>query len=416
MALSRVLMQLRPILAALRRHKVATALIVLQVALTLAVTSNALFIVATRMVHLSRPTGTDEAHIFVIRNEWKSGQSAAQIDANIRADLDALRDVPGVHDAFSSEAFPLEGGGGIPVGVKLKPEQTTRPKLSLAYLADDHAINTLGVSLVAGRNFRPEEITAIGPYDKISPPVIIIARSLAKKLFPEGSALGRTVYLPGGPATVVGILASLQGPYAGSTTRSIDEDSILVPARWLDPEGVVYLVRTDAAITPMIGTALKALHARGAGRLMDPEDGVLTLLQARERGYATDRSVATLMISICGLLLLATAGGIVGLSSFWVSQRRRQIGVRRSLGATTGDILRYFHAENFLIVSGGIVLGTLLAFLANLGLMHIYELPRMPLYLPLLGSLLLWLLGQLAVWGPARYAAKVSPVFAIRSE
>jgi putative ABC transport system permease protein len=126
--------------------------------------------------------------------------------------------------------------------------------------------------------------------------------------------------------------------------------------------------------------------------------------------------VALLMSIVCGLLLLATAGGIVALSSFWVSQRRRQIGIRRSLGATAGDILRYFHAENFLIVGGGIVLGALLAFLMNLGLMHVYELPRMPLYVPLLGALLLWLLGQLAVWGPARHAAKVPPVVAIRSE
>lgn len=417
MALTRVFMQLRPIVAALGRHKVATLLIVLQVALTLAVASNALFIVATRIVHLSRPTGTDEAHIFVIRNGWKTGQDAARIDATIRADLVALRHVPGVRDAFSSEAFPLEGGGGILVGLKLKPDQTTRPKFSLAYLADDHAIDTLGVSLVAGRNFRPEEIIAIGPYDKMAPPVIIVTRSLANKLFPDSPALGRTVYLTDGPATIIGILASLQGPYAGSTTRSIDEDNVLIPARYLDPSGVVYLVRTDAtAMKPVIGAALEALSKRGDVRLIDPKEGVLTLPQARDRGYATDRSVALLMSILCGLLLLATAGGIVGLSSFWVSQRRKQIGIRRSLGATTGDILRYFHTENFLIVGGGIVLGVVLAGLANLGLMKIYELPRMPLYMLLLGALLLWLLGQLAVWGPARYAAKVPPVVAIRTE
>ena len=140
------------------------------------------------------------------------------------------------------------------------------------------------------------------------------------------------------------------------------------------------------------------------------------MAQVRGRAYADDRSVALLMSILSGLLLLATAGGIVGLSSFWVSQRRRQIGIRRSLGATTGDILGYFHTENFLIVSGGIVFGALLAFFANLGLMHVYELPRMPLYVPLMGALLLWLLGQLAVWGPARYAAKVPPVVAIRTE
>ncbi|HEX5352935.1 MAG TPA: FtsX-like permease family protein [Rhodanobacteraceae bacterium] len=418
MAFTRAFMQLRPIVAALRRHKVATLLIVLQVALTLAVASNALFIVATRIVHLSRPTGTDEAHLFVIRNGWQSGQNAAQIDANIRTDLDTLRHVSGVRDAFSSEAFPLEGGGGILVGLKLKPGQTRRPKLALVYLADDRAIDALGISLVAGRNFRPEEIAAIGPYDKMAPPVIIITRSLAKKLFPDGSALGRTVYLPDGPSTIIGILASLQGPYAGSTRRSIDEDNVLVPARYVDPSGgVVYLVRTDSTdMKPVISAALKALSKRGDVRLIDPKEDVVTLPQARERGYATDRSVALLMAILCGLLLLATAGGIVGLSSFWVGQRRKQIGIRRSLGATTGDILRYFHSENFLIVGGGIVLGILLAVLANLGLMKVYELPHMPLYVPLLGALLLWLLGQLAVWGPARNAAKVPPVVAIRAE
>lgn len=418
MAPIRAFMQLRPIVVALRRHKVATLLIVLQVALTLAVASNALFIVATRIIHLSRPTGTDEAHIFVIRNEWKSDQNAARIDADIRTDLVALRNVSGVRDAFSSEAFPLEGGGGMLVGVKLKPDQTVRPKLAIVYFSDDHAIDTLGISLVAGRNFRPDEITTIGPYDKMAPAVIIVTRSLANKLFPDGSALGRTVYLADGPATIIGILASLQGPYAGSTTRSIDEDNALVPARYVDPSGgAVYLVRTYSTnMKPVISAALKALSKRDEVRLIDPKEGVVTLPQARERGYATDRSVASLMAILCGLLLLATAGGIVGLSSFWVGQRRKQIGIRRSLGATTGDILLYFHAENFLIVVGGIVPGVLLAVLANLGLMKVYELPRMPLYVPLLGALLVWLLGQVAVWGPARYAAKVPPVVAIRTE
>ena len=409
-------MQLRPIVGALGRHKVATLLIVLQVALTLAVASNALFIVATRIVHLSRPTGTDEAHLFVIRNGWRMGQNAAQIDANIRADLDTLRHVAGVRDAFSSQGFPLAGyNANIITRLKLEPDQKTRTQLATFFASDEHAIDTLGISLVAGRNFRPDEITAIGPNDKMSPPGIIVTRSLAEKLFPDGSALGKTVYLPDGPAAIIGILAGLQGPLKQSDR--LDGYTVLVPTRYLDPAGVVYLVRTDAtAMKPMIAATLKALQERGGVRIIDPKEGVVTMAQVRERAYADDRSVALLMSILSGLLLLATAGGIVGLSSFWVSQRRRQIGIRRSLGATTGDILGYFHTENFLIVSGGIALGALLAFFANLGLMHVYELPRMPLYVPLLGALLLWLLGQLAVWGPARYAAKVPPVVAIRTE
>ena len=136
---------------------------------------------------------------------------------------------------------------------------------------------------------------------------------------------------------------------------------MLVPAHYVDPEGVEYLVRTDStAMKPVIAAALKALQLRSGIRIIDPKEDVVTMSQARERAYATDHSVALLMSILCGLLLLATAGGIVGLSSFWVSQRRKQIGIRRSLGATKGDILRYFHAENFLIVGGGIVLGSCL--------------------------------------------------------
>jgi len=416
MALSRTFMQLRPIVAALGRHKVATVLIVLQVALTLAVASNALFIVATRIVHLSRPTGTDEAHIFVIRNGWKMGQNAAQIDANIRADLDTLRHVAGVRDAFSSQGFPLAGyNANIITRLKLEPDQKTRAQLATFFASDEHTIDTLGISLVAGRNFRPDEITAIGPDDKMSPPGIIVTRSLADKLFPDGSALGKTIYLPDGTAAIIGILASLQGPLKHSSP--LDGYTVLVPTHYLDPAGAVYLVRTDSTtMKPLIAATLKALQERSGVRIIDPKEGVFTMAQERERAYADDRSLAVLMSILSGLLLLATAGGIVGLSSFWVSQRRRQIGIRRSLGATTGDILGYFHTENLLIVSGGIVLGALLAFFANLSLMHVYELPRMPLYVPLLGALVLWLLGQLAVWGPAQYAAKVPPVVAIRTE
>ncbi|RDS81014.1 ABC transporter permease [Dyella psychrodurans] len=417
MTFKKISMQIRPILAALGRHKMATALIVLQVALTLAVASNALFIAATRVMHLSRPSGTDEAHIFVIRNDWKNGQTPVQIDANIRTDIADLRKVPGVRDAFSSEAFPLEGGGGVLSRLKLRPDQTTRPKLSIIYFTDEHAIDTFGISLVEGRNFRRDEIAALGRYDKISAPVVIVTRSLANKLFPDGSALGKTVYFADGPAAIIGIADALQGPYAGSTTRSIDEDNVLFPARFDDTDGTVYIVRTTSTdMAPVIKAALGALSKREDVRLIDPADGVVTLPQARERGYATDRSVASLMALAAGLLLLATAGGIVGLSSFWVSQRRRQIGIRRSLGATAADVLHYFHVENFLIVSGGIVLGSLLAFLANLALMNFYELPRLPLSAFMWGPLLLWLLGQAAVHGPARYAAKVPPIVAIRTE
>jgi putative ABC transport system permease protein len=115
------------------------------------------------------------------------------------------------------------------------------------------------------------------------------------------------------------------------------------------------------------------------------------------------------------VLMLVTAFGIVGLASFWVQQRRKQIGVRRAVGATRGDILRYFLAENFLIVTGGILLGVVFALALNLVLMEQYEVPRLPLYYLPIAAAALWALGQLAVLAPALRAAAVPPVVATRT-
>jgi putative ABC transport system permease protein len=407
-------LQLQPILTALRRHKAAVLLIVLQVALTLTVVSNALLVLHTRFAHLSRPTGADEANLFVIRNGWLGNPGTERIDAQMRADLATLRGLPGVRDAFASEAFPLQGGGGLLAGLKHELGQTTRPAFAIAYFADEHALGTLGVRLVAGRNFRADEIARAGPYDPVALTVIIITRDLATKLFPDGTALGRTVYIDG-PGVIVGIVERLQGAYAGSSVRSIDEDSILLPARLADPGGTVYLVRArPGQLQAAVQAAVPALMKQSRMRLIDAEEGVLTLAQARELGYAIDRGVAITMAVISVMLLLATTAGIVGLSSFWVSQRRRQIGIRRALGATRGDILAYFQIENFLIVGVGVGLGIALAVAGNLWLMARGELPRMPPLFALLGALVLWLLGQIAVLGSARRAAAISPVAAIQ--
>lgn len=412
-----VAMQMRPILAALRRHKMATLLIVLQIALTLAVVSNALFIVKTRVVHLSRPSGVDEAHLFAINNQWIGQPDVPHIQAQMNADLATLRKLPGVRDAFASQAYPMEESGGGLVRLKHQIEQK-KLQLALSYFADEHALDTFGLTLVAGRNFRADEIGSLGPRDMVVPAVIIITRDLAHKLFPDGTAVGQRVYLrDDGPSTIIGVVDRLEGSYAGSGVRSIDEDTVLVPARYASPDdGVVYLVRAQAGqLDKLLHAAPAALLAQNRMRLISPDDGVVTLAQAREKAYATDRGVAIMMAAMCGLLLLATAGGIVGLSSFWVGQRRRSIGVRRALGATRGDILRYFQVENALIVAAGIGLGVVLGIAANLSLMAHYELPRMPLWVLGVGALLLWLLGQVAVLGPARRAASVPPVEATRS-
>ena len=125
--------------------------------------------------------------------------------------------------------------------------------------------------------------------------------------------------------------------------------------------------------------------------------------------------MAILMGVICLILLAVTGAGIVGLTSFWVGQRHKQIGVRRALGARKLDILRYFQTENLMIAGGGAFVGIALAIGLNLWLMSRFEMDRIPVLYVLFGVGVVLLLGQLAVFAPARRAANVPPVVATRS-
>jgi putative ABC transport system permease protein len=191
--------------------------------------------------------------------------------------------------------------------------------------------------------------------------------------------------------------------------------AMLFPVEMPYPGGT-YLVRVKdpAQRQAAIQGALRALKADGPLRLVSPKNAT-TLEAERGKYYRNDRAMAWLLAGVCLLLLVVTAVGIVGLTSFWVAQRRRQIGIRRAVGATRGDILRYFQAENFLLATFGIALGMLLAYGLNLLLMLHYELGRLPAYYFPVGAAVLWGLGQLAVLGPALRASRVPPVVATRS-
>jgi putative ABC transport system permease protein len=121
------------------------------------------------------------------------------------------------------------------------------------------------------------------------------------------------------------------------------------------------------------------------------------------------------MSVICVILLSVTAAGIVGLTSFWVGQRARQIGVRRAFGARKIDILRYFQIENLMIVGTGAMVGVLFAYVLSAWLMAHYEMMHLPLFYVAIGVLTLILLGQIAALVPATHASNVPPIVAARS-
>ena len=418
-------MAIHPILSALRRHKAGTVLITLQIALTLAVVCNALFIISGRLEKVARPSGLDERNLLMVATSHaglnaNTAAGKVALEAAIRGDLAALRQLPDVADAYETNSLSLSN---IPwyLGLKLSADARSGQPGGF-FNADEHTLATLGLRLVAGRNFRAAEIGAHDQLGVLEPPVIIVTRHMADGLFPKGDALGKQVYFGGGatkPSTIIGVVERMQTANSQSERDSITWNSILVPAYLLN-SARYYVVRAKPGrLAAAMRSVPAALYAQDPLRVIpdgEGEDaGVRSFAQIRVQAYRGDLVLAQLMSVISVILLAVTAAGIVGLSSFWVGQRRKQIGVRRALGATRRDILGYFHAENLLISLGGVVIGTVMAIGLNLWMVTQYEMARLPLLDVAIGAMTLLLLGQGAVLVPALRASRVSPVEATRS-
>lgn len=407
-------MQIRPILATLRYHKAGTVLIAVQIALTLAIVCNAMFIIHQRLVRMDKPSGVEESNLVVVQNEWAGKPAAGQIASLMAADLDTLRKMPGVTNVYATNTYPLSSSGTVN-GIGHSPDKRNYVSQTAIYFSDENTLATLGLKLVEGRNFNADEITHLGDHDKIAPDVIIVTRELAHRLYPDGSALGKTAYISDKPSTIIGIVDRLQIPWVDSSMAQFADCSTLLPFRQL-LNTTHYVVRARPEQVGEVTAHMRAtLYAAHRLRVIRPNDGVQTFAQVRATAYKSDRGMAILMSIIGAVLLATTAAGIVGLASFWVGQRRKQIGVRRALGATRQDILSYFLTENLLIGTAGVVLGGVLAIGLNLWLMKQFEMERIAPSYVMAGVAMLLALGQGAVLAPAWRASHVPPVEATRS-
>jgi putative ABC transport system permease protein len=211
------------------------------------------------------------------------------------------------------------------------------------------------------------------------------------------------------PMRVVGVVEHMSIPQPNGPRGAY---LTLLPVQPVYNDGN-YLVRVadPAQRERLLKDAVAALQAVDSQRIVMERQ---TFDDLRHEYFRQDRWMAVLLVAVCIALLVVTAFGIVGLASFWVQQRTRMIGVRRALGASRLQILRYFQTENFLLTTIGIVLGMTAAYGINALLMRLYELPQLPWVCLPIGAVTLWLLGQVAVLGPARRAAALPPVVVMR--
>lgn len=406
-------MHLHPILSALLRSKAGAAVVAAQIALTLAIVCNALFVVRARLDTASRPSGVAEDEVFQLR--YMAAGVIEDRSAMVQQDLATLRAVPGVVAAAHVNSLPMTNSGSY-TGLSTDRMNVDSAVGTAMYYSGESMIDTLGLKLVEGRDFTPEEIIEVDQRKgNVIANHVILTRHLARRLFPDATGVvGKTVYFGTGsdatPLQIVGVVETMMD----SSAQAGDDayDAFIFPVRGLG-SGVHYAVRAaPGQRARVMAAAEQALTGLRNDRVMIMSR---TMNELRSNRYRQERAGAGMLIAVTVGLLLVTASGIVGVASLWVTQRRKQIGVRRALGARRADIIKYFVAENLIITTGGVLAGVGLALGLNHYLVSKVELARLPVEYLAGGVIAAWLLGLLAVLGPAWRAATVSPAIATRT-
>ena len=399
--------EIGPILRALWRNKAGALLVIIQVALTLMIVANAAFVISERKEKIARPTGMPESELFGMLIIPASQQPHDY--GRIQQDLEAIRGLPGVTGVTVINQIPLSGSGSSS-GFEYDPEKPDTRVPANIYNIDEHGIDTLGLRIIAGRTFTAADIVVSAQVNTDDPKVGIVSKQMAEEMFGVGvNPLGKLITRDSGQIEIVGVMDPMLGSWVGWSKAG---NSILLPAFYTDSV-LRYMVRSSNADRARLMKEVPELLNR-----IDARRVVLSIRSLDEykaRSYRADTTmIRTLTVAVV-LLALVTALGIVGLTLFWVNQRRKQIGTRRALGASRAAIVRYFLVENALIAAIGIVLGCVLALAANQLMVQQWQMAVLgPVYL--FGSIAVLLaLGQVAALAPAWRAAQVEPELATRS-
>ena len=412
-------MNIGPIIRAMNHNRTRVFLIVVEIAITLAIVTNCINIILDERAKMLQRSGFDDDNIVHLRVRPFTPEftEAAFVDTITDADVRTIGGIPGVR-AVANTSFQFWEGGGS--STHLKPAGGSgEPIRSQIYWSTRDITAALGAQVVEGRGFVDGDHGVGAEPDPAN--VILISREVAELLFPGQTAVGKSVQrttssgeATGDPVRVVGVIGEFHNPYGmPGEANPIENRAIFLPSRVGGYQnGIRYLIRTEpGAMTSVIGEVEKRLAAANPGRAFE----FMRMDEKRERWFSGSKIVVTTMTGIIVALVAVTALGLLGLTSLSVAERTKQIGTRRALGATRGDVLRHFLVENALVTSLGLVLGIGAAYALNFLLVSHVSDVKLGWDLIGAGIVLLWINGLIATIPPAIRAMSISPALATRS-
>jgi putative ABC transport system permease protein len=323
--------------------------------------------------------------------------------------VDRVRELPGVRGAGVTSALPpawedhsarfiLEG--------EPKPQRGDPAHRERLRLISDGYLAGLGVPVRRGRDFDRHD-------DRTGPPVALVSDAFARKYWPGQDPIGKRISMLADSmylTTIVGVVGDAR--YNPNTGREPLAPTVYVPLMQGPWNTMTLLVRTagDArGITADVQRVIGSLDPALA-----PGD-VMTLQRVLSSGLSPQRLTAGMLSVFAGIALLLAVIGIYGVMSYTVSQRRHEIGIRMALGAQQRDVVRRVLRQGFLLAAFGVAIGSVASlWMARAMSTLLREVsPRDPVAFTAV-ALILAAAALLGSWLPARRAAAVDPVVALR--
>ncbi len=387
------------------RHRLGRALVIIQIALSVLLMTGAGLFVRSLDNLRAVETGFDSQNLLIFRlNADQEGYADEQRLEFFDQAQENLSRIPGVTSVTASNIRLLSGsmassGFHIP-GREPRPDE--RMQAYTMVVADDY-FETLNIGLQRGRAF--------GPQDHVdSEPVTVINALLAERHFPGQLPIDQTLRMGGTNYRIIGVC----GTTLYDDVKSEPPMTMFTSARQNTPPAMDFYIRSALPATAIIPAARKEITA------LDPSiplANISTLEAQFDSSIAIERSFAMLFGSLGGLAVLLSCIGLYGLMTYSTNQRRAEIGIRMALGALPGEIARKVLSESLLLTIWGLLMGLPLAI--GLGFMARAAFFDVTPFDPfaLLGTILaLASASAVAVWLPARRAAHIDVLSALRSE
>jgi putative ABC transport system permease protein len=402
-----------------RRGRVRQLLIVAELALSLVLLVG-FGLLTKSFMHVAANAGNLPADR-VLETSAEGGRSLGPAVEFWRTALDEVRSVAGVQFAAVTSRPPVHRARDQYFemkGVAAAPG-TGAPRAGDILISADY-FKTLNIPLIAGRMFNDRDTAS-------SPPVIIVSQTLARRYFPNDNPLGaRIMVMERDPMTccaaagpVAGVWREIVGVVGDVRQANLDEDlaaTMYRPFTQIVEHDMYLMARVDSAATaPRIASDLRLrLAAMAPGREWEP---VLTLDQiiAASESLRLRRFVLVLLGTFAVLALLLAAVGVYGVMTYFVEERRREIGIRVALGASTAAVLRDVMSEAFRLTLAALVIGLAAAqVVIRLIAKMLFGVTATDLATYLSVWTLLTMVALIAAYLPARRASRVDPVIALR--